>query len=123
MEESLYAKMRDRERFTIDLKAMYSIKGQGTQHQECQITNLNSSGATTRFPHDESLKIGSVIAMDIAIPNTIMRVAIEAEIMWTKQRFNELIGGIKFTGALSETMINQLVNRIPQLSDYTEVIW
>ena len=51
--------------------------------------------------------------MDIAIPNTIMRIATEAEIMWIKQRFNELISGIKFTGILSDTMIQQLVKKTP----------
>ncbi len=50
MEESIYAKMRDKERFNIDLKATYIIKGQGTQHQECQIANLSSSGATVLLP-------------------------------------------------------------------------
>jgi len=123
MEESLCATMRDRERFNSALKAKYSIKGKDAQHQECQITNLSSSGATTHFPRNESLKSGSVIAIDIAIPNTVVHIAIEAEIMWTKQRFNELIGGIKFTGALSKTMINQLVTRDQQLSDYIELIW
>ena len=109
MKESLYEKMRNKKRFNINLKATYIIKGQSTQHQECQIANLSSSGATARFPRTESLKSGAVIAMDIAIPNTIMRIATEAEIMWTKQRFNELISGIKFTSILSDTMIQQLV--------------
>jgi hypothetical protein len=113
MEETFYAKMRSKARFTVDLNAMYSIKGQKAQHQECRIANLSSSGATARFPRNESLKSGAVIAMDIAIPNTIMRIATEAEIMWTKQRFNELITGIRFTGILSDSMIRQLVKKNP----------
>ena len=48
-----------------------------------------------------------------------MRIATEAEIMWTKQRFNELLGGIKFKCALSDTMLKQ----VPQSIDYTELIW
>lgn len=111
MEESLYEKMRDKERFNIELKATYSIKGQGAQYQECRIANLSASGATARFPRNESLKRGTVVAMDIAIPNTIMRIATEAEIMWIKQRFNELMGGIKFTRIFSDTMIQQLIKK------------
>ena len=33
-----------------------------------------------------------------------MRIETEAEIIWTKRRFNELISGIKFTGELSDDM-------------------
>lgn len=115
--------LRINERFSVTLNATYGIKGLGIQHQECQIANLSSSGAKVRFPHTESLKNGAVIAMDITIPNTIMRIVTEAEILWTKQRFNELISGIKFKRALSENMIQQVVDTIPQLSDYTELIW
>jgi 3-methyladenine DNA glycosylase AlkC len=91
--------------------------------QECQITNLSSSGAKVYLPCDESFKEGDLIAMDIPIPNTIMRIATEAEIIWTKQSINELISGIKFTDALSDNMLQQLVNKNPQLSNYTELIW
>jgi hypothetical protein len=112
MEESIYEKMRGKVRFNVDLNATYSIKGQGAQHQECRIANLSSSGATARFPRTDSLKKGAVLAMNIAIPNTIMRVETEAEIMWTKQRFNELISGIKFTGMLSDSMVQRLVKKI-----------
>jgi hypothetical protein len=49
--------------------------------------------------------------MDITIPNTIMRSAAEAEIIWTKQRFIELISGTMFTGMLSASMIRQLVQK------------
>ncbi len=104
---------RDKKRFDVDLNGTYRIKGQGTQHQECRITNLSSSGATALFPGTENLKRGAVIAMDIAIPNTIMRIITEAEIMWTKQRFNELMSGIKFTKILSANMIQQLVKKTP----------
>ncbi len=101
----------------------YIIKGQGIQHQECQIANLSSSGATVYFPQTESLKNGAVIAINIPIPNTVMRIETEAEIIWTKQRFNELISGIKFKGELSDNMIQKFVNKISQLNDYTELIW
>jgi ribosomal protein S8E len=111
MEESLYEKMRGKARFNIDLKAMCVIKGQSTQHQECRIVNLSSSGATALFPRTENLKRGAVIAIDIAIPSTIMRIATEAEIMWTKQHFNELMSGIKFMAVLSDTMIWQLTKK------------
>jgi hypothetical protein len=111
LEKSVYEKMRGKKRFNVDLNATYSIKGQGLQRQACRIANLSSSGATARFPRTESLKRGAVIAMDIAIPNTIMRITTEAEIMWTKQRFNELISGFKFTGMLSDGMIQQLVKK------------
>jgi hypothetical protein len=124
MEESIYAKMRVKARFNVNLNATYGIKGQGLQpHQECQIANLSSSGATVCLPYTESIKNGAAIAMDITIPNTMMRIETEAEIMWTRQRFNELISGIKFTGELSENIIQQVVNKVPQLSDYTELIW
>ncbi len=113
MDESLYEKMRDKVRFNIELNATYSIKRHSQQQQECRIANLSASGATAHFPRNERLKRGTVIAMDIAIPNTIMRIATEAEIMWIKQRFNELISGIKFTSILSDTMIQQLVKKTP----------
>ena len=113
MEKSIYEKMRAKARFNANINATYSIKGQDSQQQECRISNLSASGAAARFPRTESLKTGAVIVMDITIPNTIMRIAAEAEIMWTRHRFNELISGIRFTGALSETMVRQLVKKNP----------
>jgi hypothetical protein len=115
--------LRDKERFDIDLEATYIPMKQSPPQQQCQITNLSSSGAKVHFPWDERFQAGTVIAMDIPIPNTLMRIAAEAEIMWTKQRFNEVISGMKFTDALSENMIQQFVNKSPQLSNYTELIW
>jgi hypothetical protein len=90
MEESSHANMRSKARFNVTLKATYITREQGAQHQVCQ-SNLRSSGATARFPNNARSKSGAVIARDIAIPNTFMRIATEAEVMWTKKHFNELI--------------------------------
>ncbi len=54
--------------------------------------------------------------MDISIPNTIMHIPAEAAIMWTKQRPNELISGIRFKAILSATMIQQLVKKTLEVS-------
>ena len=123
MQEFTYEKMRGKKRFDVHLNATYGIKGQDRPHKECQITNLSSSGAKVRFPRTENLMSGAIIAVDIPIPNTSMRITTEAEVIWTKQRFNELISGIKFSGVLSDSMFQEVVNRIPQLSDYSELIW
>ena len=116
MGDSLYSKIRANERFNIDLNAKYCIKGQGKQLQECRITDISSSGAKIRFPNTESLSNGAIVAMDIPIPNTILRIAAEAEIMWTRERFNTLISGVRFTGMLSDNMIQQLVKMNPEVS-------
>jgi len=113
MEESLYAKMRGKGRFDVNLKGAYSMKQDGPPHKECRITNLSSSGATVYFPRTENLSNGSVVAIDIPIPKTIIRIAVEAEIMWTRERFSELISGIRFTGMLSDTIIRQLTKKTP----------
>jgi len=111
MEKSLYEKMRAKTRFNVNLNATYSIKGQNSPQHECRIADLSANGASARFPRTEKLEAGAVIAMDIAIPNTIMRIAAEAEIIWTRQRFNALISGIRFRDALSESMVRQLVKK------------
>jgi hypothetical protein len=111
------------ERFNVHLDATYGIKVPDMQHQECRIANLSSSGAKVRFPCTASFKNGDVIAVNIPLPNTIMRITTVAEVMWTRQRFNELISGIRFTRALTDTILKQVVDNSPQLSDYTELIW
>jgi hypothetical protein len=116
MEESLYQKMRDKKRFDVNLKATYIIRLQGKQNQQCQISNLSSSGATVRFSRNASLECGTVIAMHITIPNTIMHIPAEAKIMWIKKCPNELISGIKFMAKLSDIMIQQLVRKTPEVS-------
>ena len=113
MGDSLYSKIRANERFNIDLNAKYCIKGQGKQLQECRITDISSSGAKIRFPNTESLSNGAIVAMDIPIPNTILRIAAEAEIMWTRERFNTLISGVRFTGMLSDSMVRRLAKKTP----------
>jgi hypothetical protein len=115
--------LRTQERFDVNLDAIYEIKGHDMMQKECQIANLNSIGARVYFSQNESFTSGAVIAMDIPIPNTVMRIEAEAEIIWTRLRFNELICGIKFTGALSDSMIRKFVNKTSRLSDYTELIW
>lgn len=115
--------LHTKERFDVNLDALYGIKGQGMKHQECHLANLSSSGAKVYFSQTASLKSGVVIAIDIPIPNTVMYIAAGAEIIWIKPRFNELISGIKFTRALSDTLIQKFVNRVSQLNDYTELIW
>jgi hypothetical protein len=111
MSGSLYAKMRASERYNVELNATYTIKGRTLQHEECRITDLSAGGAKVRFSNTGNLKSGDVIALAITIPNTIMRITAEAEIMWTKQRFNQLISGLKFSGILSDSMIRQLIKK------------
>lgn len=111
------------EDFCVNLNATYGVKGQGRQHQKCQLFNLNSGGAKVRFPLTESLQIGAVIEMHITIPNTITSIAAEAEIIWMKKCPSEWKSGITFTGELSDTMLQQVVINILQLSDYTELVW
>ena len=123
MDESFDTNMRANERFNTSLNATYSIKGRHTQNQECRITNLCSCGAKVRFPQTERLKNGTAVLVDIPIPNTIMRIATEAEIMWTKQRYNRLISGIKFTEILGDNTLQQCIQKVTQLRDYTELIW
>jgi hypothetical protein len=123
MGESFDTNMRANERFNTSLNATYSIKGRHTQNQECRITNLSLSGAKIRFPQTERLKNGASVLLDIPIPNTIMHITTEAEIMWTMPRYTRLISGIKFTDILSDNTLQQFVQKVPQLSDYTELIW
>jgi hypothetical protein len=108
MSDSMYAGMRDKPRFSSDLKATYSIKEQGAQKQECRITNLSSSGASVRFPRNEDVSRKTTVAIDIPIPDTIIHVSALAEIVWVKQRFNDLLCGVRFTTGLSNTMIQRL---------------
>jgi hypothetical protein len=113
MGKSLYASMRNKPRFNVNLKATYSIKQKGVQ-QQCRITNLSASGAAVRLPRTEGLRNGAVISMEIPIPNTILHISAEAEIMWVKLRFNELISGIKFATILSDSMIQRLATKDPE---------
>ena len=108
--ESIYARMRDRPRFDVNVKAEYHLKDRGAQKQECRITNLSASGAAVRFPAAETISQGTPLVLDIAIPNTILRVSAEAEIIWVKQRFSALIGGIRFTSNISENLIQRLAD-------------
>jgi len=114
MRESIYARMRDKERFNVNLKARYRIKDKAAPHQECRITNLSSSGAALRLSDTENLSSGAVIEMDIPIPDTIMHIVAEAEIVWVRQRFNKLISGIRFKSMLSDGMIKQLAKKDSQ---------
>jgi hypothetical protein len=111
MSEAMFARMRDKQRFSSDLKATYSIKEQGARKQECRITNLSSSGASVRFPHNEGFSRNTTVAIDIPIPDTIMHVSALAEIVWVRQRFNDSLCGVRFTNALSNTMIERLTKK------------
>ena len=114
MENTLYEKMRAKVRFNVNLKGTYRLKQQGRQHQECRITNQSPSGATARFKSTESISKNIPVVIDISIPKTIMHVSTEAEIVWVKLRFNELICGVKFRNILSENMIQKLIAETPE---------
>jgi hypothetical protein len=109
-----YENMRAKGRFNVNLKGTYRLKDQGRQHQECRITNLSPTGATARFKSTESITNNIPVLIDISIPKTIMHVSTEAEIVWVKQRFNELICGVRFINILSETMIQKLIAEPPE---------
>ncbi len=114
MEKSLYEKMRTKGRFNVNLKGTYRFKDHSRPHQECRITNLSPSGATAHFPSKESINKDIPVLIDISIPKTIMHVSTEAEIVWVKQRFNELICGVRFINILSDTMIQKLIVETPE---------
>ena len=63
--------------------------------------------------NNESLKSGAASEMDCAFPDTLMRIATEDEIIWARERFNELISGIRFTGSPSDSRILQLAKKPP----------
>ncbi len=116
MGKSSYAHMRAKARFDVNLKTRCSIREQDTRQYECRIINLSSSGATVNFPQTESIKRGVVLVMEISIPNTILHIPVEAEVMWVKESPYKVTGGIKFTSILSDIMIRQLVKRNPEVS-------
>lgn len=108
MNESPYAKMRGKPRFRAGLKAMYCVEGDNFQRQQCRITNLSQSGAGVRLARNERFRPGAVLRMDIAIPGTLMHVPVEAEVIWTGRRANELLAGIRFAFQLSDSMLLEL---------------
>ena len=108
MRDSMYVEMRAKPRFKSDLKATYIIKVQGAQQQECRVIDLSSSGASVQFPRNEGISKNTEVLLDISIPDTIMHVFAAAEIVWVKQRFNDLLCGVRFMNTLSNTMIQRL---------------
>lgn len=108
MNRGVYDKMRAKKRYAVDLKASYAVGNRPGSSRQCRISNLSASGASIRLPDTENLKSGAVLVMDIAIPDTIMHVSTEAEIMWVRQRFNKLMCGLKFKSLLSRGMIEML---------------
>ena len=106
--ESIYAKMRSHERFNVNIRARYALHEQGAGMQDCRITNLSASGAAVRFPLHENLRKDLPIIIEICIPNTIMHVSAQAEIVWRKQWFTEQACGIRFKSILSESMLRRL---------------
>lgn len=111
MKKSSYDRMRAKPRFNVSLKAACRIKEQGEIHQQCRITNLSMSGATVQFLRNENISVSNALLLDIPIPDTIMHVSAEAEIIWIKQRFNGVVCGVKFRNILSDSLIQQLIKK------------
>jgi hypothetical protein len=106
---------RVRQRFDVDIKAELSLAGDGTQEQQCRITNLSASGACLHFNATTSCKLGMHVDIKISIPETIMHIPNSGEIMWVKQQRNEIHAGVSFKNILSEIMMQRLVkNGIPE---------
>ena len=113
MAESQYAKMRSKVRIKTDLKAHCFIKNEEAQPIECTVIDLSTAGAGVVFQHNGKISIGDLVAINIFLPNTILHVAVRAEIRWLRRRAKDMICGTQFQEALSERMFNQLIKKTP----------
>ncbi len=109
MSTSSQEELRLKQRSTVNLKALFSLRGKKAQDEHCMITNLSATGARIQCEPASPLKIGMKIKLKISIPNTIMHIPNSGEIMWVEQQFNSYLIGIKFTEFLSETMMQQIL--------------
>jgi hypothetical protein len=90
------------------LNAQYFIKKQSSQYLDCQVVNISRTGAAVSVPLTEKLQCGAIMFLDIYIPKTLMHVSAQAEIKRVEQREQEIIGGVKFTGLISQSEFEQL---------------
>jgi len=99
---------RIKQRFSVNLKSTGNLEG---QEQQFLISNLSATGARLHFETKATVKIGMSIALSITIPNTVLRVQTEANVMWVTRQGNAISLGIKFKEPLSDTMVQQLIKK------------
>ena len=115
MTETSNETTRIRQRFDVELTAEVSLAGHEAHEHQCKLTNLSASGACLHFKAAASCKVGMNITIKLLIPETIMHTPNSGEIVWVKQKHNEVQAGVKFKDILSEIMMQRLVkNGVPE---------
>ena len=95
-------------RFVTQLKAQYILKDSKRDCEECTVINMGRKGIGIRFTPHEKVDIGSIVHLEIFVPEKLKPTNVEAVIKWIEKRGDFLFGGIECNELLDEMKFSKL---------------
>jgi transcriptional regulator with XRE-family HTH domain len=93
-------KQRTFSRFTVQLKAKYSLKEGGGVWEECTILDFSRKGMAIEL--NSQISLGSTIHLAIHIPEESELLSVKGVLKWIKKSGNLFMGGIELTEIFDE---------------------
>jgi len=76
--------------------------------QECTIININPKGVGVAFHTREKINAGSIVLVEIFVPDELEPIKVKGTIQWIKQEKSGTTGGIKLTEELDEVKLAKI---------------
>jgi len=103
------ASKRNHQRFDTTLSAFISMKFNPSHELPCSLADLSITGACLHLETSTAVKSGAVINIRIPIPDTLLTINGECEIMWVKTAGDGTRLGIRFMDSISRTMLSHII--------------
>jgi len=97
---------RSWDRFKLFLKAHYSC-GQLSKKEECTVLDISENGACLKLQKDANIAEGNPILFEV-INREMIKIPIEARIVWVQHTGESVLVGNKFIQALDKKTLDSL---------------
>ncbi len=96
-------------RFDTQLKAQYSLKENSGDVRDCTVINMSRKGIGVRFRAHEKISIGSIIRIEVFIPEKMNPTSILGVLKWIEKKGNNIFAGIESHELLDEMKFSKVV--------------
>lgn len=96
-------------RFPHNHQGRFFSNTQSKGWRDCQIVDISRKGVQIECSATEEISTGSIMCIEIYIPNQLELVSLKGTVKWVKKKDDKLISGIEFCKLLEEEVLNQIL--------------
>ena len=99
---------RKYKRYPTHREVRYFIEGTTGDKQVCTIVNVSRKGMGIIFHTDEEIRVGTVIGIEISIPQSSESIIVRGTLKWIDKMEFDIIGGVELLNELSTLQLSRL---------------